>query len=133
MSRAAWLEGWFGQTIAAWKFDTAELREALGRLVFVYGALQYARPVLPPLFSFFALHPPGREHRLPVYALFVLRLLKDRIRARRAHPLHWHAYLKHAVLSVVAKAEGLAVAVGGWAPFHDERGCIVVESLVGSP
>ena len=30
-----------------------------------------------------------------------------------------------AVLRVDAKAEGLAVAVGGWAPFHNEQGQVV--------
>ena len=127
-ARAAWMEGWFERTLAARKIDTdtVELREALGRLVFVYGALQYDKPFLAPLFSFLALHKPGRERRLPVYVLIVLRWLRDRIRARRAHPIHRRATLKNAVLRVDAKAEGLAVAVGGWAPFHDEEGCIVV-------
>ena len=33
------------------------LREALGRLVFVYGALAYDKPFLGPLFAFHELYP----------------------------------------------------------------------------
>ena len=39
-SRAAWFEGWLTRTIDAGLIDTAELREALGRMVYMYGALQ---------------------------------------------------------------------------------------------
>ena len=90
-------------------------------------ARQYVRPFLAPLFAFLALHRPGREVRLPLYVLIVLRWLRDRIRARRSHPLRRRAHLKNSLLRVDAKAEGLTVAVGGWAPYHDDSGNILVD------
>ena len=50
--RADWVDKWLSTTIEARRVNTAELGEALGRLVCVYGALQYDRPFLaspPPL------------------------------------------------------------------------------------
>ena len=74
----SWMEGWFAKSLEARKLDPAELREALGRLGFVYGAWLYDRPLLAPLFAFLALHRPGREVRFPLYVLIVLRWLRDR-------------------------------------------------------
>ena len=105
-------------TLAAKKLGTAELREALGRLVFLYGALQYGRPFLAPSLSSLALHRPGRVHRLAVYGRVVLLYLQDRLRARRARPYYCRTHLELAVLKADAKAEGLAIAVGGRAPSH---------------
>ena len=68
-SRAGWMEKWFVDTIEAKAIDTGELSEALGRLVFVYGALQYDRPFLAPLFTLVSLHRPGTKKTLPVYVL----------------------------------------------------------------
>ena len=53
-SRAAWVDGWFTKTLAAGRVNTSELREALGRMVYVYGALQYDKPSLAPVFTFLA-------------------------------------------------------------------------------
>ena len=114
------MAGWFSKALKARQLDPAQLREALGRLGFVYGAFQYDRPFLAPLFEFLSLHRPGREVRLPLYVLIVLRWLRDRIRARRSHPLRRRAYLGKSLLRLDAKAEGLSVAVGGWAPNHDD-------------
>ena len=72
-SRAGWIDGWFTRTAEAKAIDPGELREALGRLVFVYGALQFYGPFLAPLFAFLPLHRPGRKKRLPAYALVALR------------------------------------------------------------
>ena len=127
-SRAAWIEGWLTKTLGARRVDTGELREALGRMVYVNGALVYDRPFLAPLFAFLSLHPPGVTRRLPLYALVVLKWLVDRIRARRAYPVKQRTAVKKAVLRVDAKAEGLSVAVGGWAPCYDENGRILVSS-----
>ena len=95
--------------------DTHELQEALGRMVFVYGALVYGRPFLcAPLFAFLAVSQPGTTGPLPLYALVVLKWLLDKLQQRRAHPVKQRAVVKRAVLRVDAKAEGLSVAVGGW-------------------
>ena len=103
-----------GRTLSAGRIDPAELREALGRLVFVYGALQWDKPFLAPLFTFLKLHKPGRERRLPLYAKIVLTWLMERLKERRAHPLQTRRTIERAILRVDAKAEGLTIAVGGW-------------------
>ena len=83
-SRAAWAVDWMSRTIKARKVNTAELREALGRLVFVYGALTYDKPFLGPLFAFLKVHWLGLTKRLPLYVLIVLSWLRDRLKGRRA-------------------------------------------------
>ena len=124
--RAAWVDGWFTKTLAAGRANTSELREALGRMVYVYGALQYDKPFLAPLFTFLAVSRPGVVRRLPLYALVVMRWLRDRLRSRRAYPVRQRAQLGRASLRVDAKAEGLAVAVGGWAPHYGPGGEVLV-------
>ena len=46
-SRAAWIEGWLSKALEERSVDARELREALGRKVFMYGALVYGRPASP--------------------------------------------------------------------------------------
>ena len=126
MARAQWLDGWLTRAIQARKVDTKDLRDALGRMVFVYGALQYDKPFLAPLFAFLSVHQIGVVRRLPLYALIVMRWLRDRLRVRRSHVVRRRTTIAGSVLRVDAKAEGLTVAVGGWAPVRDERGQIDV-------
>ena len=117
-SRAAWLIGWYRDTLSAGAVCTRELREALGRMVFVYGALTWDRPFLGPLFAFMKVHAVGAYVQLPLYVRIVLKWLMDRLTTRRRHPLMVRKKLQKDVLRVDAKAEGLVVAVGGWAPKH---------------
>ena len=98
----------------------------LGRIQFVYGALVYDRPFFAPLYTFMALHPPGVVRKLPLYVLIVFRWLLARIRERRVHPVKSRSRIERALLRVDAKAEGVAVAVGGWAPHYDASGKVVV-------
>ena len=95
------------------RVHTGELREALGRMVYVYGALNYDRPFLGPLFAFLSVHPAGVSRRLPVYAPAVVRWLRDQIWRRRSHVVRRRGSIERAVLQVDAKAKGLVVAVGG--------------------
>ena len=46
--RAGWIRSWYERTLKTREVDTGELREALGRIQFVYGALVYDRPFLHP-------------------------------------------------------------------------------------
>ena len=101
-----------------------ELREALGRLVFVYGALTWDKPFLGPLFTFLSHHPPGTYVELPLYVKMVLAWMRGRLENRRAHAVRPRPRLEDAVFRVDAKAEGMTVAVGGWCPVRDARGQI---------
>ena len=71
-SRAGWIRSWYERTLKTRTVDTGELREVLGRIQFVYGALVYDRHFLAPLYTFLALHPPGVVKRLPLYALITV-------------------------------------------------------------
>ena len=44
---------------------TTNFEEALGRLMYVAGALEHERPLLSPLYSFLALHPWGVVRKVP--------------------------------------------------------------------
>ena len=92
----------------------------------VYGAVHYDQPFLAPLFALFAWRRPDVTRRLPVYVLVVIRRLRERLRTRRALPMRERARLKNAVPRVDAKADGLSVAGGGWAPHYDPDGRIVL-------
>ena len=59
---------------------------------------------------------------MPLYALIVLRWLRDRLRDRRSHMVRRRTTIVGSVLRVDAKAEGLTVAVGGWAQCVMRRG-----------
>ena len=64
--RAAWVQKWLSKVLEERRVNTGELREALGRMVFVYGALSFDRPFLAPLFTFLSVHPAGVRRRLPL-------------------------------------------------------------------
>ena len=53
---------------------------------------------------------------MPLFVKIVLTWLRDRLKARRVQKVLERTSLNRSVLRVDAKAEGLAVAVGGWAP-----------------
>ena len=74
-SRAAWLCGWFREVFAAGSVGTRELREAIGRMVFVYGALSWDRPFLAPLCLDESIAPWAFSRGLPARSISTLELL----------------------------------------------------------
>ena len=59
-TRAEWLGGWLSRTIESRHVNTGELGEALGRMVFVYGALQWDKPFLGASLRFYGIASPGQ-------------------------------------------------------------------------
>ena len=114
--RAAWLDAWLCRVLDQGSVLIREMREALGRMVFVFGALVWNRPFLGPLFSFVAVHRPGECPTLPVFLRSILGWLRDGLRRRRMHPCGLKREKRGAIMRVDAKAEGSVVAVGGWCP-----------------
>ena len=51
-SRAAWLRAWMMKLVADKTARVSAFCEGLGRTAYVYGALEYDRPFLVPLYSF---------------------------------------------------------------------------------
>ncbi len=122
--RAAWLLNWLSRVIAARAVLMRELREALGRMVFVYGALQHDRPFLGPLFAFLNTRPAGSFADLPLYIITVLCWLHARLKSRRGAQICDAPAVLGSLFRVDAKAEGMSVAIGGWSPVRDESGLI---------
>ncbi len=115
-ARADWVVAWCDRLVRDRAARIGELREGLGRLAFVAGALLYERPFLSPLFSFLSWYPDSALKPLPVYVLLVLKHLGERIKRRR----HYPSAVKRSALKlgprVDAKAEGSQIGVGGWLP-----------------
>ena len=103
---------------------TKDLWAALGRMVFVYGSLTWDKPFLAPLFSFLSVHSQDAYVELPLYVKIVIEWLRDRLVLRRRHPLRQRRKLSAALMRVDAKAEGLCVGIGGWAPVYTPEGTI---------
>jgi hypothetical protein len=118
-SRAAWVDAWMSRIILQGLVLVREMREALGRMVFVYGALEWDQPFLAPLFAFVATHAPGACLRPPVFVFTILKWLRQRLRERRSYPCAVLRVDKGVMMRVDAKAEGNLVVVGGWRPVVD--------------
>ena len=122
--RAQWLEGWFSRVLNDNRVLIRELREALGRMVFVYGALTYDKPFLAPLFAFMSLSRPGACVPLPLFVRMIIGWLRERLRRRRSHPCTAQRTALGLVMRVDAKAEGMEVGIGGWLPTAGPDGTI---------
>ena len=123
-TRADWVIKWTTEVLVANCILIGDLNQALGRLVFVYGALVWDRPFLAPLFTFAAVHNDTATPTLPVYVRLVIHWIRERIQARRAHPCLVDRTAKGNILRVDAKAEGTAIALGGWLPKKRADGSI---------
>jgi len=97
---------------------------ALGRASFGFGALEYDRPFLGPLYAFAALHPPEAVRVVPTYVLLLLHHLAGRLRARRAFPCAVHKQWRAEGPRLDAKAEGAVATVAGWLPTPGPEGAI---------
>ena len=75
-SRARWLEGWYSRLLRDRSVQMQEFQEGLGRAAFVWGALDYDRPILVPLYAFAARHAPGSVEPLPLYVLVTVEYLR---------------------------------------------------------
>jgi hypothetical protein len=124
-NRALWLTSWLERRLLENRVLLRELREALGRMIFIYGALIWDKPFLAPLFIFLSHGPPGSCLELPLFVRTVMQWLLQRIRVRRSYPCGNIRHKKGSVLRVDAKAEGQAIGIGGWMPHVDATGKIV--------
>ena len=103
-----------------------ELRQALGRMVYVYGALEWDRPFMAPLFTLLATRPPGSTALLPAFVRAAMLWLRERLRERRVQPCRRQITRSEGSFRVDAKADSQGVAIGGWAPARGTDGHIDV-------
>jgi len=122
--RAAWLLSWYDRVLHSKMILMRELREALGRMTFVYGTLVQDKAFLAPLFSFLNTHAPGACVELPLYVSMTLGWLRAQLARRRTARIAAPSAHLGCLFRVDAKAEGMAVAIGGWAPVKDGTGMI---------
>ena len=116
--------GWYNKVLTDGLILMRELREALGRMVFVYGAIKADKAFLAPLFSFLATRPLGACVEVPLYVRMAVTWLRDRLLRRRAQEVAVAQPNHGALFRVDAKAEGMTVAIGGWAPAVDHSGAV---------
>ena len=114
--RAMWMDQWLTKVLEARSVLTRDLRDALGRMSFVYGALDADRPFLGPLFSYVAVSNPSAFQRLPLFALLILDWLRERLRERRTATCATRKGKKRECFRIDAKAEGDKIVIGGWEP-----------------
>ena len=121
-SRAAWLVSWMEKSAAEAVVHVGRFGEALGRAAFAFGALEYDRPFLAPLYTFVALHRRDAVRPLPLFAKVTLLYLARRVRDRSMYPSVDARCRLSEPFRIDAKAEGEYASIGGWLPVRDEKG-----------
>jgi hypothetical protein len=104
-----------------------EMREGLGRLAFVAGALEYERPFLAPLYTFLGVHSGNPLRALPVYVLLALEFIASRVERRRHYPSAVRRSCVPLGPRVDARAEGSSIGIGGWLPTRGPDGQVALE------
>ena len=117
--RAQWLEGWYTATLDNGMVLIRDLREALGRMSFVYGALTSDRPFLGPLYTWVSVSNPSAALELPVFVRLILQWLRSRLRIRRSASCVSRTGPRSESFRIDAKAEGDTICIGGWEPNVD--------------
>jgi hypothetical protein len=123
--RAMWLIAWYDRLLKNKVTAMSDFRSSLGRACFGYGALEFDKPFLGPLFSFAAFGAKESIRTLPVFVLLVVRFLRDRLRKRRMYPCATTEGGPVGEYRVDAKAEGQDVSVAGWEPAYAPDGSIL--------
>ena len=113
-SRASWASTWLSDKATEGRVKLSELREGLGRLQFITGAIEYLRPFLRPLYAWAAAGPRFARPKLPIMVALIMMYLADELAEFRAMPCQKRAHFHGEVFRLDAKAEGDFVAVGGW-------------------
>jgi hypothetical protein len=113
-SRAAWASRWLADKSTEGRIKLGELREGLGRLQFVTGAIEFLRPFLGPLYAWASAGPRYSRPKLPVMVILIMKYLSKELAVVRAMPCQRRAHHLGEVFRLDAKAEGQVVAIGGW-------------------
>ena len=107
--RARWAADWARSTAARGLVKPEEMTEALGRLGFAAGPLEWLRPYLGPFYAWVAACPRGRNLVLPWMLHLILSWLARMFDGRRLRCCRVRFPPEHGELfRVAAKAEALA-------------------------
>ncbi len=113
VSRAAWLLGWYDRVLKDGVVVIREFEEALGRMGFVYGAIEYDQPFLGPLYKFVSVHDRSSAVALPLFVRSILSWLRAKLSSRRSSTVR-EVHRRGALFRVDAKASAGQVSIGGW-------------------
>ena len=112
--RVQWCVRWIEDKIREGRVRLGELREGLGRLQFVAGPLEHLRPFLGPLYAWASAAPRYAKPMLPVMIRLILDFLAQELRSSGMTACADDLADLGEVFRLDAKAEGEAVAIGGW-------------------
>ncbi len=127
-SRAQWAIRFCHRLVQDGLVRVGELRDGLGRLSYIAGALDFDRPFLGPIFTFVSLFSPLSIRPLPLYVASCLRYFAHRLARRRHQSLAIARTVIRDGPRVDAHAEGSSVGVGGWLPVRAPSGDIKKEA-----
>ena len=113
---------WLNEKATEGRVKLGELREGLGRLQFIAGAIEYLRPFLGPLYAWAAAGPRFARPKLPIMVVLILKYLAKELEDFHAMPCQKRANFLGEVFRLDAKAEGDTVAVGGWRSANGAKG-----------
>ena len=113
-SRTKWCIRWLRDTVSMRRVAFGEMREALGRLVFATGPLEFLRPILGPLFSWASAGPRHRRPKLPAMILLLLTFLADKLEVSHMAKCEDTSRDLGELFRLDASAGEKSVSVGGW-------------------
>ena len=126
-NRAAWAVKWCRALRKAGVANTGEVEEGVGRLSFLAGMLDYARPFLAAIYRFLAVEERGVVRPLPAYVLLVLRFLEHSIAGEHHVRCGTRPAPLSSALRVDAHAGDGTVGIGAWLPFVGDDGRVQKE------
>ena len=109
-----WILRWVDTALARGGITGRDLKSALGRLVFVAGALRHVRPFLGTIFAWSAVLAPGTCASFPLGVRLVMELIRQEIGGcRMSDVCEWPRYPVDC-FRIDAKAEKDDIVLGGW-------------------
>ena len=119
---AEWFIKWAEKVASSTTIHMASFEEGLGRIMFVAGALEHARPFLAPLYKFLTMHPRNAVRRVTPYVSFILRYLANEISKKRHYECGTWITSSDCSPRVDAQASEERTGIGGWFPTRDDEG-----------
>ena len=105
---------WLKDTVRERCVALGELREGLGRLVFVSGQIEHIRPILGPLIAWASAGVRFVRPRLPTMLPILMEFLATELEASYMLGCREESKERGELFRLDAKAEGSEVAIGGW-------------------
>eukprot|EP00438_Fugacium_kawagutii_P036576 Skav211973 [mRNA] locus=scaffold1330:10293:11657:+ [translate_table: standard] len=119
-SKVNWVAAWIERHVAAGGAVGRDLKSALGRLIFVAGALLHVRPFLGLIFAWSSVLKAGTYAKMPDAVVLLLQFVKKQICGMSMVEAREVAVDPVDAFRVDAKAEGEKIVIGGWETYEGE-------------